>query len=343
VYSVRFQANPDYDAHVVRFTYTSLVTPASVIDYDMDARTWTERKRTVVHGYEPGPYRSARVHATAPDGTSVPVSLVWKEPLERNGTRPMYLLGYGAYGSSYEPAFNSPYLSLIDRGFVLGIAHVRGGEELGRAWYDDGKLLAKKNSFTDFVACAEELVTQGWTAPDRLVISGGSAGGLLMGAVVNQRPDLFAAVVMDVPFVDVVNTMLDATLPLTVIEYDEWGNPEQEAYYRYIRDYSPYDNVRAQPYPHMLVTAGFNDPRVQYWEPAKWVAKLRATRTNDTRLLLKTNMGAGHAGASGRYEYLKEVAFKYAFVLDTLGISRPPLEGKPTAVGEPANGPPHRP
>ena len=319
VYTVRRHANPDVRSTDVRFTYTSLVTPASVIDYDMDARTWTERKRTVVHGYDPAPYRSARTHAVAPDGVRVPVSLVWKEPLERDGTRPMYLLGYGSYGSSYEPSFSSTYLSLVDRGFVVAIAHVRGGEELGRAWYDDGKLLRKKNTFTDFIACAEELVRQGYTTPDRLAISGGSAGGLLMGAVTNMRPDLFAVVVADVPFVDVVNTMLDASLPLTVIEYDEWGNPADEAHGRYMLEYSPYDNVAAQAYPHMLVTAGFNDPRVQYWEPAKWVAKLRATRTNDRRLLLKTNMGAGHAGASGRYDYLHEVAFKYAFVLDTLG------------------------
>jgi oligopeptidase B len=321
VYTVRRHSNPDFRSRVVRFTYTSLVTPASVIDYDMDERTWTERKRTVVHGYDPAPYRSARAHATAPDGTSVPVSLVWKEPLALDGSRPMYLLGYGSYGSSYEPSFSSTYLSLLDRGFVVGIAHVRGGEELGRPWYDDGKLLRKKNTFSDFIACAEELIRQGYTSPDRLGIAGGSAGGLLMGAVANMRPDLFAVVVADVPFVDVVNTMLDATLPLTVIEYDEWGNPVDETHGRYMLDYSPYDNVRAQAYPHMLVTAGFNDPRVQYWEPAKWVAKLRATRTDDRRLLLKTNMGAGHAGASGRYDYLREVAFKYAFVLDTLGMA----------------------
>ena len=323
VYTVRRHANPDFRSSIVRFTYTSLVTPASVIDYDMDARTWTERKRTVVHGYDPAPYRSARTHATAPDGARVPVSLVWKEPLVRDGTRPMYLLGYGSYGSSYEPSFSSTYLSLLDRGFVVAIAHVRGGEELGRPWYDDGKLLRKKNTFTDFIACAEELIRQGYTSPDRLAISGGSAGGLLMGAVTNMRPDLFAVVVADVPFVDVVNTMLDATLPLTVIEYDEWGNPADEPHGRYMLEYSPYDNVAAQAYPHMLVTAGFNDPRVQYWEPAKWVARLRATRTNDRRLLLKTNMGAGHAGASGRYDVLREVAFKYAFVLDTLGVARP--------------------
>jgi oligopeptidase B len=320
VYTVRRHVNPEYRSREVRFTYTSLVTPASVIDYDMDARTWTERKRTVVHGYDPAPYRSARTHATAPDGTRVPISLVWKEPFARDGRRPMYLLGYGAYGSSYEPTFSSTYLSLLDRGFVVGIAHVRGGEELGRPWYDDGKLLRKKNTFTDFIACAEALVQDGWTSSDRLAISGGSAGGLLMGAVANLRPDLFAVIMADVPFVDVVNTMLDATLPLTVIEYDEWGNPADEAHGRYMLEYSPYDNVSAQAYPHMLVTAGYNDPRVQYWEPAKWVAKLRATRTSDTRLLLKTNMGAGHAGASGRYDWLREVALKYAFILDTLHL-----------------------
>ena len=319
VYNVRRHGNPEWNTRVVRITYTSLVTPASVIDYDMDAQTWTLRKEQVIpSGYDRTLYRSARLQATAGDGVQVPISLVWKEPLERNGQRPMYLQAYGSYGINFDPSFSSHYLSLLDRGFIVGIAHVRGGEEMGRRWYDDGKQKKKRNTFTDFIACAEYLVTQGYTSSDRLAITGGSAGGLLMGAVTNLRPDLFASVVADVPFVDVVNTMLDPTLPLTVIEYDEWGNPTaDESAYRYMMSYSPYDNVAAKSYPNMLVTAGLNDPRVAYWEPAKWTAKLRELRTDSKRLLLRTNMGAGHAGASGRYDYLREVAFRYAFVLDT--------------------------
>jgi oligopeptidase B len=237
----------------------------------------------------------------------------------------LLLTGYGAYGLSYDPAFSSNTLSLLDRGFVVAIAHVRGGEELGRAWYEGGRLLNKQRTFSDFIAAAEHLVAAGYTAPDRLVINGGSAGGLLIGAVTNQRPDLFRAALAEVPFVDVINTMLDATLPLTVIEYDEWGNPNDAGAYRYIRSYSPYDNIAVQPYPHMLVTAGLNDPRVAYWEPAKWTAKLRVMKTDSNRLLLRTNMGAGHGGASGRYELLRETAFKYAFILDVLGLEEPGL------------------
>jgi oligopeptidase B len=322
VYTIRRMGNPDFESSVLRFGYTSLVTPASVIDYQMDERRWELRKRTEVHGYDASLYRSERLFACAPDGARVPVSLVWREPLVRDGSRPALLLGYGAYGSSYDPAFSSSYVSLLDRGFVVAIAHVRGGEELGRRWYDEGKLLRKRNTFSDFIAAAEHLVSEGYTAADRLAMSGGSAGGLLVGAVLNARSDLFRAAVADVPFVDVVNTMLDASLPLTVIEYDEWGNPQQREFYEYIRSYSPYDNITPQPYPHLLVTAGLNDPRVAYWEPAKWVARLRATKTDGNRLLLKTHMGAGHAGASGRYDYLREVAFKYAFLLDVLGVTR---------------------
>jgi oligopeptidase B len=229
------------------------------------------------------------------------------------------LLGYGSYGVCFEPSFRSHYLSLLDRGFVVAIAHVRGGEELGRAWYRDGKLFAKRNSFTDFIAAAEHLIGTGYTRPGLLAINGGSAGGLLMGAVTNLRPDLFKVVVAEVPFLDVVNTMLDPSLPLTVIEYDEWRNPNDPDAYAYMKSYSPYDNIGAKAYPHMLVTAGLNDPRVAYWEPAKWTARLRARKTDNNRLLLKTHMGAGHAGASGRYDALRELAFKYAFVLDTIG------------------------
>ena len=322
VYTFWRGANRDFDSPTLRFTYTSLVTPSSVIDYEMDEQRWELRKRTeVLGGHDPARYRTERVFANAPDGVAVPISLVWREPLVRDGARPMVLYGYGAYGSSYDPAFSSNYLSLLDRGFVVALAHIRGGEEMGRRWYDDGKLLRKRNSFTDFIACAEHLTRSGYTSAERLVISGGSAGGLLMGAVTNMRPDLFRAVLADVPFVDVVNTMLDASLPLTVIEYDEWGNPAERCFYNYIRSYSPYDNIEAKAYPHLLVTAGLNDPRVAYWEPAKWVARLRARKTDGHRLLLKTHMGAGHGGASGRYDFLKEVAFKYAFMLDVLEIS----------------------
>ena len=320
VYTVRAHDNPEFDTTLLRFTYTSLVTPNSVIDYDLAARSWTVRKQTeVLGGYDPSLYRSERLFATAPDGTAVPISLVYRIPLQLDGHRPLLLNGYGAYGLSYDPTFSSNTLTLLDRGFVVAIAHVRGGEEMGRAWYESGRLLNKRSSFTDFIAAAEYLIGTGYTSPGRLVISGGSAGGLLMGAVTNMRPELFRAVLAEVPFVDVVNTMLDASLPLTIIEYDEWGNPNDHAAYQYIRSYSPYDNVNAQNYPHMLVTAGLNDPRVAYWEPAKWTAKLRAKKTDGNRLLLRTNMGAGHGGASGRYDYLREIAFKYAFVLDVLG------------------------
>jgi oligopeptidase B len=317
VYTFYQHENPEFDTSLLRFTYTSMVTPSAVVDYDLAARTWTVRKQTeVLGGYDPARYRSERLFATAPDGAQVPISLVYQLPLERpGGPRPLLLNGYGAYGVSYDPTFSSSSLSLLDRGFVVAIAHIRGGEELGRAWYEGGRLLHKPNTFSDFIAAAEHLIAGGYTSSERLAISGGSAGGLLMGAVTNRRPDLFRAVVAEVPFVDVVNTMLDATLPLTVIEYDEWGNPNEPEAYRCIRSYSPYDNLRAQAYPHLLLTAGLNDPRVAYWEPAKLTARLRALKTDANRLLLKTNMGAGHGGASGRWDFLREVAFKYAFLL----------------------------
>jgi oligopeptidase B len=320
VYTLRAHANPEFDTTTLRFTYTSLITPSSVIDYDLAEHTWTIRKQTEVRAYNASRYRSERLLASAPDGVQVPISVVYRVPLDTDGTRPLLLSGYGAYGLSYDPVFSSNTLSLLDRGFVVAIAHVRGGEEMGRAWYEAGRLLKKRSSFTDFIAAAEHLVSLGYTTPDRLVINGGSAGGLLIGAVTNLRPELFRAVLAEVPFVDVVNTMLDASLPLTVIEYDEWGNPHDPTAYSYIRSYSPYDNVDAKDYPHMLVTAGLNDPRVAYWEPAKWTAKLRATKTDKNRLLLRTNMGAGHGGASGRYDFLREIAFKYAFILDVLGM-----------------------
>jgi oligopeptidase B len=320
-YGLRLSGNPEFDTGTLRFVLSSPVTPPTTIDYDMATRASEVRKvQPVLGGFDPSRYKTERRWATAPDGASVPISLVYRAPLEHDGRRPMLLNGYGAYGLSYDPNFSTTAISLLDRGLVVGIAHVRGGEEMGRHWYMDGKLLKKRNSFEDFIAAAEYLVKQGVTASDRLVISGGSAGGMLMGAVTNARPDLFRAVLADVPFVDVLNTMLDPTLPLTVIEYDEWGDPRDPEYYRYMRTYSPYDNVERKAYPRMLIQGGLNDPRVTYWEPAKWAARLRARKTDDHLLLLKTNMGAGHGGASGRYDYLREVAFQWGFILDSAGV-----------------------
>ncbi|MDX2194751.1 MAG: S9 family peptidase [Gemmatimonadales bacterium] len=316
--------NREYDARVMRLAYTSLVTPVSVVDYGMDDRTWTVRKvQPVRGGYDASAYRTERLVATSWDGTAVPVSLVYRLPRPEGGARPLFLTGYGAYGITSDPVFSSTHLSLLDRGFTVAIAHVRGGEELGRRWYEDGKLARKPNTFRDFIAVAEMLVQDGWTSRQQLAINGGSAGGLLMGAVLNERPDLFGACVAEVPFVDALNTMLDPSLPLTVIEYDEWGNPAEPEAFATIRAYAPYENVRATAYPPLLVTAGLHDPRVAYWEPAKWVARLRARKTDGNPLLLRTHMGAGHAGASGRFDYLRETAFKYAFLLAALGLEPP--------------------
>jgi oligopeptidase B len=273
-------------------------------------------------GYDKSQYTTERIFATAADGTKIPMSIVYKKTTDLKGNNPLLLYGYGSYGISIDPSFSSNRLSYLDRGFVYVIAHIRGGGEMGRFWYEDGKWLKKKNTFTDFITCAEQLITEGYTSKEKLVIRGGSAGGLLMGAVVNMRPDLFKVAVAKVPFVDVINTMLDETIPLTVIEFDEWGNPKEEEYYHYMLSYSPYDRVAAQDYPTILITAGLNDPRVQYWEPAKWTAKLRAMKTGNTLLLLKTEMGAGHGGSSGRYDYLKDIAFELAFVLDQLGMTQ---------------------
>ncbi|BAZ05351.1 oligopeptidase B [Calothrix sp. NIES-3974] len=286
----------------------------------MDTNQRTLKKATeVLGGYDPHQYISQRLMATAQDGTKIPISIVYKKSVTPNGQNPLFLTGYGSYGYPYPVTFSSNLLSLLDRGIVYAIAHVRGGGEMGRKWYEDGKFLRKKNTFTDFISCAEYLIQENWTSSNKLAISGGSAGGLLMGAVINMRPDLFKVVVAAVPFVDVVTTILDTSLPLSAIEWEEWGNPNDPAYYEYIKSYSPYDNVTAQAYPHLLITAGLNDPRVKYWEPAKWTAKLRTLKTDDNILLLKTNMDAGHSGASGRYESLKELAFEYAFVLSFLG------------------------
>jgi oligopeptidase B len=323
VYTFYAMGNPEFHTKTLRYSYTSLITPRSVFEYDMDARTQELKKQQeVLGGYDPEQYESERIFATASDGTRVPISMVYRKGLARDGRNPMLLSGYGSYGASMDPWFSSARISLMNRGFVCATAHIRGGGEMGRPWYEDGKLLHKRNTFTDFIACAEHLIEEKYTSADRLVITGGSAGGLLMGAVTNMRPDLFNAVVARVPFVDVVNTMLDPAIPLTVTEFEEWGDPKQKTYYEYMMTYSPYDNVTAQNYPNVLVTAGVNDPRVQYWEPAKWTAKLRALKTDDNRLLLKTNMGAGHGGASGRYDALKERAFQYAFMLDVVGIAK---------------------
>lgn len=313
--------NAEFDSSILRFSYTSLVTPLSIFDYDMNTRNRILQKQDEVKNYDPSLYTSERVFAAAQDGTKIPMSLVYKKGLQKNGQNPALLYGYGAYGITMDPGFSSNRISLLDRGFVFAIAHIRGGEDLGRRWYEAGKLQFKKNTFTDFIACAELLVAEKFTAQNQLAIMGGSAGGLLMGAVVNMRPDLFHAVVAKVPFVDVLNTMMDPSLPLTVTEYEEWGDPNTVESFEYIRSYSPYDNVKPQNYPAMLVTAGLNDPRVSYWEPAKWVARLRATKTNERTILLKTNMGAGHGGASGRYDYLKEIALEYAFILDQMKIT----------------------
>lgn len=321
VFTVGGGNNPMYRSRTLRFTYTSLTTPKSIFDYDMESRERTLLKRQPVLGdFDNTNYVSERLFVTAEDGAKIPVSLVYRKGLEKNGDNPCLLYGYGAYGASTDPGFSSHRLSLLDRGMVYAIAHIRGGQEMGRQWYDQGKFLAKKNSFYDFIAAGLALIEAGYTRSDRLAVMGGSAGGLLVGAVLNMAPDLMKAAIAKVPFVDVINTMLDDTLPLTVPEYEEWGDPNDKAYFDYILSYSPYDNVEAKNYPEILVTAGLNDPRVHYWEPAKWVAKLRATRTDDNRLLLKTNMGAGHGGASGRYDALKELAFDYAFLLDALKV-----------------------
>ncbi len=322
VYTASIGANAEYDTKLLRFAYTSLVTPNSVFDYNMETRERELKKQQpVLGGYDPSQYQSERIYATAMDGVKVPISLVYKKGLARNGEAPMLLYGYGAYGISMDPGFNSDRLSLLDRGFVYAIAHIRGGADLGKPWHEDGRILKKKNTFTDFIACAEHLIAEKYSSPKRIAIMGGSAGGLLMGAVTNMRPDLFAVVVAKVPFVDALNTMLDASLPLTVGEYEEWGNPNEKRYYEYIKSYAPYENVEAKEYPTILITAGLNDPRVSYWEPAKWAAKLRAMKKDRNLLLLKTNMGSGHFGSSGRYEYIKETAFDYTFILNALGVT----------------------
>jgi oligopeptidase B len=333
VYDVSLDRNPVFDTDVVRINYSSFTTPDSVIDYNMTSRQKELRKeKAVLGGYRKSDYASERIFAKAEDGVEVPISLVYKKGFKKDGTAPVLLYGYGAYGVCTDAAFNSNTISLLDRGFVFAIAHIRGGGELGRSWYEDGKLLNKKNTFSDFISCAQYLVDQHYAAPKRVAILGGSAGGLLMGAVMNMRPDLFTTVIAVVPFVDLINTMSDPSLPLTVTEYEEWGNPEDPKYFDYMATYSPYDNVQDKPYPNLLVTAGLNDPRVSYWEPAKWVAKQRTLKHQNRILLLKTYMGAGHGGDSGRFERLKETAMEYAFAVDTLHVG-PRQENNPSRNG----------
>ncbi len=316
-------ANPDFDTDLLRYGYTSLTTPFSQYDYNMNTMEKVLLKRDEVLGdFNPDNYYSERIYADADDGTKIPISLVYRKGIEKNGDNPLLLYGYGSYGISTDASFSSVRLSLLDRGFIYAIAHVRGGQELGRQWYEDGKLLKKKNTFTDFINCAEYLVKEKYTSKEKIFGYGGSAGGLLIGAVANMRPDLFKGLMAAVPFVDVVTTMLDESIPLTTGEYDEWGNPNIKEYYDYILSYSPYDNVERKDYPAMLVTTGLHDSQVQYWEPAKWVAKLRDMKTDQNMLLLQTNMAAGHGGASGRFERYKRTALEYAFLLNLLGINK---------------------
>jgi len=322
-YNAAFGNNPEFDTAHLRYTYESFVTPRSVFDYDLGSGERILRKQQpVLGGYEPTRYKSERIHAIADDGTRVPLSIVFRRDTPLDGTAPLLLYGYGSYGISMPVSFNSNRLSLLERGMGFAIAHIRGGGELGKPWHDAGRMHHKMNTFTDFIAAADHLIAMGYTSQEKLIIEGGSAGGLLMGAVTNLRPDLFRAVVTHVPFVDVLNTMLDASLPLTVGEYEEWGNPQLQADYFYMKKYCPYTNLERKQYPAMLVKTGLNDSQVMYWEPAKYVAKLRTLKADGNPLLLKTNMGAGHGGSSGRYDYLREIAFDYAFMLSQLGISQ---------------------
>jgi len=322
-YNAALGANPEFETTFVRFTYESFITPRSV--FDLNVRTGDRilrKQQPVLGGYDPTLYASERLHSTASDGTKIPVSVVYRHDTPRDASAPLLLYGYGSYGISMPVTFSSNRLSLLDRGVIFAIAHIRGGGELGKPWHDAGRMHRKMNTFTDFIACAEDLIALGFAARNKIIIEGGSAGGLLMGAVANLRPDLFRAVVSHVPFVDVLNTMLDSTLPLTIGEYEEWGNPQLAEDYFYMKSYCPYTRLERKDYPAMLVKTGLNDSQVMYWEPAKYVAKLRTLKTDGNVLLLKTNMGAGHGGASGRYDYLKEIAFDYAFLLSELGITQ---------------------
>ncbi|SCY18169.1 oligopeptidase B [Flavobacterium anhuiense] len=317
-YNAYTTTNVDFDTDILRYSYQSLATPSSVIDFNMKTKTKEILKEQQVLGgkFDKENYIEERVWATARDGVKVPISMVYRKGLEKNGKNPLLLYAYGSYGITMDTYFSSTRLSLLDRGFVYAIAHIRGGEDLGRQWYEDGKLLKKKNTFTDFIDCSKFVVDQKYTSPEHLYAEGGSAGGLLMGVIVNEAPELYNGVIAQVPFVDVITTMLDDSIPLTTGEYDEWGNPNNKKYYDYMLSYSPYDNVKAQEYPNMYVSTGLHDSQVQYWEPAKWVAKLRDLKTNNKLLFLDTNMDAGHGGASGRFEALKDLAKEFSFLLD---------------------------
>ncbi|EKB03212.1 hypothetical protein HMPREF9711_02539 [Myroides odoratimimus CCUG 3837] len=321
-YNAYTGTNLDFDTEILRYGYQSMNTPSSIIDFNMRTREKEVKKEQEVLGtFDKNNYVEERIWATAKDGVKVPMSIVYKKGMKKDGTNPFLQYAYGSYGYSMEPYFSTTRLSLLDRGFIYAIAHIRGGEDMGRQWYEDGKLLEKWNTFDDFIACSEHVIAEGYTSPEHLYAEGGSAGGLLMGVVVNKRPDLYNGVIAQVPFVDVMTTMLDDTIPLTTGEYDEWGNPNEKEYYDYMLSYSPIDNVVAQDYPNMYVSTGLHDSQVQYWEPAKWVAKLRVMKTNDKQLYLDTNMEAGHGGASGRFEALKEVAKEFAFMFDLEGIN----------------------
>ncbi|WP_247232573.1 S9 family peptidase [Telluribacter sp. SYSU D00476] len=319
-YTAYVAGNPDFDTEVLRYGYTSLTTPNSTYDYDMESRTKTLLKeQEVVGDFDKSNYVTERLYATARDGARVPISIVYRKDFVRDGQGPILQYAYGSYGSSMDPMFSSARLSLLDRGFAFAICHIRGGQEMGRAWYENGRLLRKMNTFYDFIDCSQYLISEGWTSPEGLFAMGGSAGGLLMGAVANLAPELYKGMVAQVPFVDVVTTMLDETIPLTTGEYEEWGNPNEKPFYDIMKSYSPYDNVTAQVYPHMLVTTGFHDSQVQYWEPAKWVAKLRELKTDDHLILMHCDMETGHGGASGRFKRLHDIALEYAFVLAMAG------------------------
>ena len=322
VYTASLIGNPEYDATSFRYSYSSLNRPNTLYEYNITTgETAKLKEQEIPSGFNPDDYVVERLWATASDGVAVPMAIVYKKGLKKDGNNPALLYSYGSYGISSDVYFGASYFSLIDRGFVFGIAQIRGGSDLGEQWYEDGKLLHKKNTFTDFIACSEKLINEGYTSADRLAAMGGSAGGLLMGAVANMRPDLYQTIVAQVPFVDVINTMLDESLPLTTGEYEEWGNPNEEEYYNYILSYSPYDNIKAQNYPNMLVTGGINDSQVLFHEPAKYVAKLRSLKTDDNLLLLHMNMDSGHGGATGRYEGIKDTAFEFAFILNRVGIN----------------------
>jgi len=322
-YTASVRDNPEYINSVLRFGYTSFTKPASTYDYNMVTREKKLMKQNeVLGGYNAADYVTERLYTTGTDGTKIPISLVYKKGLKRNGHSPLLLYGYGSYGYSQDVYFNSNLLSLLNRGFVYAIAHIRGGQEMGRQWYEDGKMMKKKNTFNDFIACGEFLVKEKFTSNEHLYASGRSAGGLLMGVIINMAPDLWHGVIAEVPFVDVVNTMLDEKIPLTTNEFDEWGNPKDKDAYFYMKSYSPYENVEKKNYPNLLVTTGLHDSQVQYFEPSKWVAKLRSMKTDKNILLLHTNMDFGHGGASGRFDYLKDVAMRYSFLLTLEGIKK---------------------